>query len=236
MVHYIPLRTKKIPVVYEDQALLLVDKPAGLLSVGGEGSSGRDLTSLLQEYFRLRNARGELIACHRLDRETSGIMVLTKDRRSAQAIMDAFRNRQVKKTYVAFVQGDFALPRGSWEHRLHGAWPYSEQQPKTALSHFQTVLRHRRFSVLKLQPVTGRTNQLRLQLQAVGYPLVGDRRFSLARQWAVPFPRAALHSWRIAFRHPVSGAPLQCSAPLPDDMREFLTAQGINYERFLAKL
>jgi RluA family pseudouridine synthase len=202
-----------IPLVYEDDALLVADKPAGLVTIPSPRGETRTLTSILNDDARAKGATYGLHPCHRLDRETSGLIVYAKGKATQHAMMDMFKHRQVEKTYMAFVHGALPKPSGVVAAPVEG---------KPAQTHYRVAQRRREFSVLEVQPLTGRTNQIRIHLKSIGHPLVGETKFAFRKDFALRAKRAMLHAWKLKFAHPRSGLPVALEAPLPSDMEQFL--------------
>jgi RluA family pseudouridine synthase len=204
--------SRTIPVLYQDEALLVVDKPAGLLTIpapGGEVS----LSDILNGAPWRAAGDPHLLACHRLDRETSGILVYARGKAVQKKMMEIFKHRRVEKTYLAFVQGNIDRPAGSLRKPLDG---------QTARTDYKLLERRRGYSVLEVHPHTGRTNQIRLHFAGIGHPLVGESRFAFRRDFDLKAKRGMLHAGKLAFPHPLTEAALSIEAPLPADMAAFL--------------
>ena len=209
----------RFDIIYEDESLFLVNKPSGLLTVQAPGSRAETLDGLVNKYFRGKKYETHAFLCHRLDRETSGVILLAKGRRAQRLMMELFKKRKIFKEYIAFVRGVPKQAKGVIRHRINGQF---------AETHYQIVKNARVFSILRLHPITGRKNQIRLHLQKIGHPVLGDRRFNVGRLFPVKFKRTALHAARITFSHPVTGAKLSFAADLPSDMKELLSDYQIN--------
>ena len=193
-----------IKVVFEDSDLIVVNKPAGLLVVPTPKNEKYTLTSILKAH-----------PCHRLDRETSGLIVYAKKRPVQARMIEAFRERRVKKRYLALVQGFPSRPQGLINKRIEG---------KEALTYYRVLEKRKEgFSIVEVSPVTGRTNQIRIHFKALGHPLVGERKFAFGRDFPLKFKRAALHAQYLEFNHPVTGKRLSFYAEMPEDMKNFLT-------------
>ena len=219
---------KQLKIVYEDKYLAVVDKPSGLPVIPAPGSK-HDLTALLGEQLSLQGPGIKAYPCHRIDRDTSGLIIFAKDRHSQQAVTALFKKREVKKKYIAFVQGSFKRDRGTVKGFLSGAWPYrQDRRKKLAITQYKCLCRRDQFSVLELEPLTGRTNQIRIQMKELGYPLLGERRFAFGREWKIKFKRVALHAAGIGFRHPGTGKFIELRSALPEDMRGLLETHGIS--------
>jgi tRNA pseudouridine32 synthase/23S rRNA pseudouridine746 synthase len=202
-------------IVYEDEALLLVAKPEGLLSVPGLGDDKQDcLVSRLQS--RYPGAR----IVHRLDRDTSGIMVLARNADVHRELSRQFQDREVDKVYVALITGHPAEDGGDIDLPLRYDPPTKPRQVvdlvngQSALTHWQVLERVPGYSRVRLMPHTGRTHQLRVHMQALGHPIVGDSLYASAEGLAMS-PRLCLHAEQLSFTHPVSGLRMQISLPAP---------------------
>jgi RluA family pseudouridine synthase len=191
-----------IKIVFEDEHIIVVNKPAGLLVIPAHDEK-YTLTSLLGAY-----------PCHRLDRDTSGLIVYARTKQAHNEMLNAFRTRNVKKRYIGFVQGFLEKQSGMIKKRIEG---------KEALTYYRVLEENKRgFSVLEIHPLTGRTNQIRLHMKSIGHPLVGERKFSFGKDFSLKFRRPALQSQRIEFNHPVTKKRVWFSAGLPEDMKKFL--------------
>jgi tRNA pseudouridine32 synthase / 23S rRNA pseudouridine746 synthase len=193
----------ELNVVHEDAALLVVNKPSGLLSVLGRGAAGlHNLTSLVQACF------ADALAVHRLDMGTSGLMVFARGPDVHRHLSQAFADRRVHKGYVAIVEGAMHADSGSINAPLIADWPRRPLQKvdhdlgKPSLTHWQVQQRLADSTRLLLTPVTGRSHQLRVHLQSIGHPIRGDELYA-------PHPlranRLLLHAERLSFAHPISG-------------------------------
>lgn len=206
-----------IPVVYEDEWLLIVDKPAGMLSIPTPRREKRTLTSVLNDDAKEKGRLERLHPCHRLDRETSGVMIYAKGKSSQQKMMEAFKDRRVHKRYIAAVQGEVTAGRGIIREPLAG---------KTAVTRYTLVRAFPEYSVVSVEPVTGRRNQIRLHFKHIGHPLVGESRFAFRRDSVLKAPRALLHAVSVRFPHPYTGAMIFAEAPLSRDMAVFFDTHG----------
>jgi 23S rRNA pseudouridine1911/1915/1917 synthase len=212
-----------VRILFEDNHLLVVSKPAGLLSQGGPRGE-TSLVDLIQEYRRQaegKPGRAFVGLVHRLDRNVSGCLVVAKTSKAASRLSAAFRRRSgVVKTYLAWVAGVPSPRRGTLEHELVRAAGVTrpthadDEAGRAARLHYEVVAAGSRTARLEIVLETGRTHQIRAQLAAAGHPLLGDRKYGGPRG-----PRPALHAWRLAIAHPVGGAPLSFEAPIPEDLR-----------------
>lgn len=190
--------------VHEDDDLIVVDKPAGLLTIADARERTRTAYRLLARYVE-RRGRGRLFVVHRLDRETSGLVVFAKSGAGKRALQEQFAARDVERVYVAVVEGRVARDAGTIElHLAEGrdlrVRPTRDpHRGRDAITRFRVLERRRASTVLELSLETGRRGQIRASLAALGYPIVGDRQYGAG---ADPVGRLCLHAVRLGFRHP----------------------------------
>ena len=204
-----------ITLIREDESLIAVDKPAGLLAVPGRGPDKQDCL-LTQVLARWSDAR----VVHRLDMATSGLMLFARGLQMQRILSRAFAERQVDKQYVAVVDGRLADARGRIDLPLAADWPRRPLQRvdavagRTASTGWQLLDQHESAARLMLQPHTGRTHQLRVHLAAIGHPILGDALYASPEVQARA-PRLLLHAEALTLAHPATGAPLALRCPAP---------------------
>jgi len=215
---YAPATTPWLPVIHHDRDLLVVDKPSGLLSVPGRQPGWQDCALL-----RARRDHPTIYDVHRLDMDTSGLLVLATRRKAEVALKQQFEARTVAKRYLARVWGqpneqgviDLSLTR------LGGLPPRNAVDPtggKPAVTHYRVLERDPDSALLLLEPRTGRSHQLRVHLEAIGHPILGDRIYGPAAVVAAA-PRLLLHAWQLELDHPYSGERMKLEAPAPVGLR-----------------
>jgi 23S rRNA pseudouridine1911/1915/1917 synthase len=221
-------RPGELEILYEDDVLIAVNKPPGLLTVPlARRGDATSVQQLLDEHLRTRGRRRAL-AVHRIDRDTSGVVVFAT-RADAQArLKEQFRRREPERVYLAIVHGVPAPEQGAWRDTL--AWDAealiqrkataADARGREARSDYRVVDRLGRASLVEVRLVTGRRNQIRIQSSLHGHSLVGEQQYMPGPEpvGRIEFSRQALHALRLGFRHPVSGRPLRLEAPLPADM------------------
>ncbi|MEM7670884.1 MAG: pseudouridine synthase [Pseudomonadota bacterium] len=207
--------TDPVAVIHRDQDLLIVDKPSGLLSVPGKPEAHRDcLAARVVADFPMA------LLIHRLDLETSGVMVFAMNRRAQKIINGQFERRIVKKTYVARVAGRVADETGVIDLPLTSDWPNRPLQKvcretgRSARTHWQIIAREAAGTRLRLTPETGRSHQLRVHLMAIGHPILGDP-FYAPPDARDAVARLNLHAERLELRHPADGAWAGWASPCP---------------------
>lgn len=226
-------------MVFEDDAVLVVDKPAGLVC---HSASRPQQDSLAQWLRRYGIATPRLI--HRLDRETSGLVLVAKTLPVARALARQMQQRQIQREYLAIVWGELATdevvvdqPIGVADHALVYTRRVVRPDGQPARTIVRVEQRLAGFTLLRLCPHTGRAHQLRVHLQWLGYPIVGDKIYGPDERWYLEFirdgvtpamlrellmPRQALHAARLSFRHPIHHQPQTFEVPLPADMGAFI--------------
>ncbi len=224
------LEPEEIPlhVRYEDETVLVVDKPAGLVTHPGRGhASGTLVHGLLRRGIGGGPAERPGIV-HRLDRDTSGLLVVAKTDRAHRRLQRLLRDRQIDRRYLALVHGAFppALtvdrPVGR-DRRNRTRMSVTSDVARDARTHFRRVGAYERHSLLEARLDTGRTHQIRVHLQASGFPVVGDPVYG-RRGDELGLERQFLHAYRIAFAHPETGVPIEIESPLPPDLAAVLDA------------
>ncbi len=225
-------RPLALPVVYEDDALLVVDKPSGVAVHGGSGVSYGVIESL-----RAERPRAKLLElAHRLDRDTSGLLVIAKKRSALVELHRMLREGEAEKLYLALVKGAWEGGARELRERLHKYVTAGGERRvavhgagQAAATRVRPIAAAGSCSLLELRLLTGRTHQIRVHLAHAGHPVLGDDKYgdfelnrALARQGV---KRLLLHARRLAFAHPLTGAPLRLEAPVPQDMRRFAEAQ-----------
>jgi len=225
-------------IAHEDEALIVLDKPAGVAVHGGSGVS----FGVIEQLRRARPQAKLLELAHRLDRETSGLLIVAKKRSALARLHDMFREGRISKRYLALVKGRWMNPT------QHVKLPLSKylteegerrvavsREGKEAHSVVRLVARWRNFSLVEVELKTGRTHQIRVHLAHLGFPLAGDDKygdFPLNKDLQkAGLKRMFLHAARLRFDHPLSGEPLALEAPLPAELRDFLERLDANETR-----
>lgn len=223
--------TIPIPIVYEDEHLLVIDKPAGLVVHPAPGHPSGTLVNALLGRLAPGGEDGRSLRpgiVHRLDKDTSGVMVVARDEATLAALAEQMKARRTVKRYLALVEGHMPVPEGAIEAPI-GRDPRQRQRMalvaeasggREARTRFRVLREAHGRSLLELHLETGRTHQIRVHLAAVGHPVVGDPVYG--RPQAPLPPRQFLHAAHLEFEHPGTGAWMAFDAPLPADLAAFL--------------
>ena len=227
-----PQAVGDLEIVFEDQWLIVVNKPAGLLTVPLERKTAApSVQAELDVYLRPFGKRRPLVV-HRIDQDTSGLVVFAKDGDTQARLKAQFKRREPDRVYLAVVYGHPTPPSGRW--RDHLVWDEKaliqkqthprDPRAQEAISDYRVRERFRDTSLLEVQLQSGRRNQIRIQSRLRGHTLVGEKRYTFGPETLRPiqFERHALHAWRLAFDHPDSGQRCEFEAPLPADLRALL--------------
>lgn len=212
-----------IPILYQDEDLLAVNKPPRVVVVG---ALTRDPHSLMERVNRLYRVEGRRwFPCHRLDRETSGVVLCARGRSVQQRMRTAFEKRRIRKAYILFVQGRMAARAGEIRRPVKDFFRrrYRASVPgEPARTRFRVIRARPEWSVVLAEPITGRTHQIRIHFQQMGHPLLGERIYARGRDFDVKFRRVALHSAVLEGPHPTTGRRFRVEAPLAEDMKQWL--------------
>lgn len=221
-----------LDIIFEDDVLLVVNKPAGLLSVPLERKTEvPSVYEQIEDRFRSHGKRRPFIV-HRIDQDTSGLVVFAKDAESQRRLKAQFARREPERVYLAVVYGRPSPVSGTWRDTL--VWDtkaliQKETHPRDpkgmeAISEYHVVERFRDASLIEVRLRTGRRNQIRIQARLRGHTLVGEERYVYGPETLrpIPFGRQALHAFRLGFDHPSDGRELLFEAPLPPDLKDLL--------------
>ena len=244
-------------VVYEDKDLAVIDKPAGMMVHAGSGatddarSRGTLVNALLHRFRALSSTGGELRPgiVHRLDKETSGLIIVAKNDRTHAALARKFSGREIRKTYFALVHGAVERAKGTIDAPI-GRDPVRRtrmttrvhENSRSAVSHYEVLrrleTRFGKFTLVRVRIETGRTHQIRVHMASIGHPVVGDTLYGAARQLStralesgresrvvredLRLGRNFLHAAELAFTHPLTGKALTLTSPLPEELEAFL--------------
>lgn len=221
-----------LDIVYEDQDLLVVNKPAGMVVHPAPGHHDDTLVNALLAYEPSLQEAGESQRpgiVHRLDKDTSGLIIVARNARAQAALVEQMQRHAIVKRYIALVDGNVALDQGSIDAPIGRDPRHRQQMAITALgsrearTHFKVLERYARHTLLLLELETGRTHQIRLHLKAIGHPVVGDPVYGSGNVFKrAPLHRQFLHASQLRFTHPFTGQTIELEAPLPPDLQAVL--------------
>ena len=214
------------PILYEDRELLVIDKPAGLLTIS-TGSKEPEDTAYRQmtAYVRRKNPENRIFVVHRLDRDTSGVVVFAKDPVIKEALQEKWDELVTYRGYYAIAEGKMEEPAGrltSWLKETRTHIVYSSRKAgdgKPAVTNYEMIRQNPDYSFLRVWLETGRKNQIRVQLSELGHPVTGDKKYGAKRD---PLKRLGLHAWKLELTHPFTGKRLDLIAEPPQKFADFL--------------
>lgn len=235
-----------IPILYEDHELVVINKPSGIVVNRAESVIGETIQDWAEKKLKSQLSNLKFVdksftdragIVHRLDKETSGILIIAKTPQAFSVLQRQFKERLVQKTYLALVHGELTPQEGEihapvgrlpWDTERFGIVP----EGRDAVTRYKVISRQRsadskeHITLVELHPETGRTHQIRVHLKYVNHPIVGDYlyagRKTSRNDRASQAPRVMLHAWKIVFTHPASGKTLAIEAPIPDDMSRII--------------
>ena len=221
-----------LEIIFEDAALLVVNKPAGLLSVPLERKADApSVYEQIEAHFRPFGKRRPFVV-HRIDQDTSGLVVFAKDAHAQSQLKAQFKRREPRRVYLAVVYGHPEPSAGTWRNHLvwdEKALIQKETHPRDkggteAISEYRVLESFRDTSLIEVRLQTGRRNQIRIQARLRGHTLVGEKRYTYGPEAlrTIQFERHALHAYQLAFDHPMDGRPLEFEAPPPADFLALL--------------
>ena len=233
----------RIEILYEDNEIAILNKPSGLLThKKNEFDNSPSLQESLKHQFKVddgENLKEGIV--HRLDKDTSGVIIITKNLISKNKFRDMFKNRNIKKNYLAFTYGildqsNIEIDRKIFRSKVQRTkFSVSDNLGKNAITKVSNIMTfHGSISLLNSEIITGRTHQIRVHLLSLGLPIIGDKDYSLnkeqkfrminmtdsLRKYLSLFPRQALHSYKIEFDHPILEKHIKITCDLPDDMKD----------------
>lgn len=205
-----------IPLLYEDQDLVIIDKPKGLLSVATAFEKGETVQALLKDHYHPRR----VFVVHRLDQDTSGVMVFALNQEACDRLKDLFEVHTIERAYTAIVEGQLSTPSGTWQSYQYEDPQYmvhetqDETRGRLAITHFKVLASSKRYTWLELRLETGRKNQIRVHCQSAGHSIVGDKKYGAQSN---PLKRLCLHAHLLAFQHPFTKKYLRFESPIPEE-------------------
>lgn len=215
-------KSRYVKIVYEDRWLIVIEKNIGILSMAA-GHSSLNVKTVLDDYFKKSRQKCRAHVVHRLDRDTSGLMVYAKDMETEQILEHNWRQIVYDRRYVAVVSGEVEQNEGtvqSWLKDNKAYITYSspvDNGGKLAITHYHVLDRTTEHSLVEFKLETGRKNQIRVHSADMGHPVCGDSKYGNGDD---PLHRLCLHAWLLCFTHPITGEPLEFETPVPTSFRQ----------------
>ncbi len=209
---------KEYSIIYEDQFLIVIDKAAGLLSMATENEKRDTAFSLLSRHVKKQDRTNKIFIVHRLDRETSGLMLFAKSEEIKNRLQELWNDTILERTYIAVVEGKVEKQEGTVTSFLREDKNYkmhSSADPgrgKEAVTHYSVLKQNESFSMLKVNLETGRKNQIRIHMQEIGHCIAGDKKYGAVTN---PMKRLGLHAQQLSFIHPETGKKMNFETKIP---------------------
>ena len=227
----------KIDIIFEDKDIAVINKQAGLVVHPAQGHySGTLVNAILYHIKDLSGINGEMRPgiVHRLDKDTSGLIIIAKNDKAHLELTNMFQNKEIKKTYLAIVKGKLNKKKGriatqigrDRNDRKKMAVLDSLTQGKNAITNFRVIDQNEKFSLLKVDIETGRTHQIRVHMKYMGYPILGDAVYGRPDSEK----RQMLHAYKLEFLHPITKEKMEITAELPDDFKKALIKNNLSFD------
>lgn len=221
----LPFSHPMMKIIYEDNDLIVIEKASGLLSMANEREKEHTAYHILNNYVKKSNPRANILIVHRLDRETSGTMIFAKTQEVREILQQNWDEMVLERKYVAVVEGQLPEATGTFQSYLtetKNTMVHSSRSPedgKLAVTHYQTLRTGLNYSLIELDLVTGRKNQIRVHLSEAGHPVAGDKKYGATTN---PLHRLALHAFKLRFIHPITRQEINFETPIPGNFKAIL--------------
>jgi 23S rRNA pseudouridine1911/1915/1917 synthase len=208
---------RKLHIVFEDDHIIVIEKSAGLLSVS-TGVEGETAISILNGYVRKDNPQNKIFVVHRLDRDTSGLLLFSKSERIQSLLQNSWQTSVTERTYFAVVEGVVKKPADTIKTYLYESTAFfmhitdDPEKGELAITHYKVIKTSREYSLLEVDLETGKKNQIRVHMQSIGHPVVGDKKYGTGTN---PIGRLGLHAGVLAFIHPETREPMRFVSKMP---------------------
>ena len=218
----------KLDIVYEDDDLMIINKPSGMVVHPGNGNMEHTLVNALMGYTSTLSDTGDNFRpgiVHRIDKDTSGLMVVAKNNKTHELLADGFKNKTIKREYIALVIGELTSEKATIDAPIgrdkqdRKKMCVTKENGKDAVTHLKVLKRYHGYTLINLSLETGRTHQIRVHMKYIGYPVYNDPVYTNHK--CTSFGQF-LHSWKIDFDHPITGKHLHFECSLPEEFNSFL--------------
>lgn len=207
-----------IEIVYEDEDIIIIEKESGMLSIAGQNQFEVTAHNQLMGYVKRDHPKNRIYVVHRLDKDTSGIMLFAKNEQTKQALQENWKEKVLERTYTAVVEGEVKKNQGtikSWLTESKTFKMYSssfDNGGKEAITHYKKIRSNRNYTLLEVNLETGRKNQIRVHMEDLGHPIVGDKKYGAHGN---PMKRLGLHATTLVLIHPTTGKKLKFNSKMP---------------------
>ena len=207
-------------IVFEDPYIIIIEKQAGLLSIATATEKEQTAYSILSDHVKKRDPQNKIFVLHRLDRETSGLMMFAKSEKIQQVMQKSWKETVLERTYIVVVEGAVTKEQGtitSWLKESKSFMMYSSRTPndgQKAITHYQVLKVNKHYSLLEVKLETGRKNQIRVHMKDIGHSVIGDKKYGATKH---PIARLGLHARVLAFKHPITAQEVRFETDIPQE-------------------
>ncbi len=220
---------RDIKIVFEDAFLIVIDKHSGILSIATDNEKRQTAYNLVSEHVKQQNQANKIFVVHRLDRDTSGLMIFAKSEKVQELLQETWRDSIIERTYIAVAEGVIENEKGtitSYLKESKALKVHSSQNPdygQKAVTNYRTIKSNNGYSLLKVNLETGRKNQIRVHMQDLGHCIVGDKKYGAKQN---PIGRLGLHAHILKFIHPINKKQLRFESPIPPKFKKLLKSHS----------
>ncbi len=213
----------KLDIIYEDRTMIAVNKPAHLLTIATQDEKFNTLYHKVYEYEKKKNKNNKIFIVHRLDKDTSGIVLFAKSQKLKESLQANWNTLAKKREYIAIVEGKLENDKGRIKEYLTETKSLltiktSEEKGKLAITDYEVLRKEKNFSVLKINIKTGRKNQIRVAMQGINHPIIGDKKYGSKKN---PLRRICLHASRLVITNPLTNQDMEFNAKYPQEFKIF---------------
>lgn len=213
-------QTQGLKILFEDQFIIVIEKQAGLLSIAAAQEKEQTAYSILSKHVKKGDPKKRVFVVHRLDKDTSGVMMFAKSEEVQQLLQNAWKEVVLERSYILVAEGSITKGQGtitSWLKENKSLLMYSSQTPndgQKAVTHYQVLKKNKKYSLLEVKLETGRKNQIRVHMQDLGHSIVGDKKYGATQN---PINRLGLHARVLAFKHPITNEKKRFESVIPQE-------------------
>ena len=230
----IPLQKRKsLDIIYEDDEFIVINKPSGLLSIASDNEKGMTAYRLLMDYYRRENPHNRIYVVHRLDKDTSGVLMVAKNEEIRDKLQNVWNDIVLKRGYYAIVEGTLKDKKGtikSWLRQTKTNIMYSSFKPgdgQESITDYNVIKEKNGYSLVDINLHTGRKNQIRVHMKDIGHNVVGDDKYGSTKN---PINRLGLHAYELEFIHPVNKKKYTFKAPIPEKFNDVFKDNFVEYK------
>lgn len=220
---------KKLKILYEDKDFIVIDKPSGLLTISTDNEKEKTLFHQVYTFLKQKHKKNKVFIVHRLDKDTSGIVLFSKNERVKNILQKNWNELMIHRKYIAIVEGNVEKKNDtikSWLKENKNLISYSTNQSKDsklAVTKYKKVTSNKSFSLLEIEILTGRKNQIRVHMSEMHHPIIGDKKYGSLKN---PIHRLGLHATYLEFRHPITNQVIKIESKVPKEFLEMFKGKG----------